>query len=168
MSDELWKGRSFPRAALIGGAIIFGGSIIYAVLAKNYGIGRSEAEFAPAAVEREILFREIDLNNMEVFADGEKLGDFNVNDEGFIFGIVRGLGHYRTVNRASKEHPYILSVRVDGRLVLEDELTGEMHDMSAYGTINEASFRRLMDMEPEETPATEEAASAPVADPAEE
>jgi len=43
-----------------------------------------------------------------------------------------------------------------------------MHDMSAYGTINEASFRRLMDMEPEETPATEEAASAPVADPAEE
>jgi len=98
VSDELWKGRSFPRAALIGGAIIFGGSIIYAVLAKNYGIGRSEAEFAPAAVEREILFREIDLNNMEVFADGEKLGDFNVNDEGFIFGIVRGLGHYRTVN----------------------------------------------------------------------
>ncbi|MBK1647038.1 photosynthetic complex assembly protein PuhC [Rhabdochromatium marinum] len=155
MSDP-FEGRPFPRPVLIGAAILISFTIALAAFVRLTGIGKSETEFAAVAVDRELYFREIDPKTIEVIADGGRIATLDANDDGFIFGVLRGLGHHRKVSEADIDRPYIVSLRVDGRLLLEDPVTGEHYDLRAYGVDNQAAFRELLD-------ATQEDAAVPVA-----
>lgn len=143
MSDA-FEGRPFPRPVLIGAAVLISFTIAVAAFVRLTGIGKSETEFAPVALERELLFREIDSNTIEVIAEGRRIATLDGNEDGFIFGVLRGLGHYRKVSVGSIDYPYIVSLRVDGRLVLEDPATGEQFDLRAYGVDNAAAFDKLL------------------------
>lgn len=143
MSDP-FEGRAFPRPVLIGAAILISFTIAMAAFVRLTGIGKSENEFAAVAAERELRFREIDQSTIEVVAEGRRIAVLDAVDDGFIFGVLRGLGHHRKVNVADLTHPYVVSLRADGRLLLEDPITGDQLDLRAYGADNAAAFRALL------------------------
>ncbi|WPL15845.1 photosynthetic complex assembly protein [Thiorhodovibrio winogradskyi] len=143
MSDP-FEGRGFPRPVLIGAAILISFTIAVAAFVRLTGIGKSENEFAAIAAERELHFREINPSTIEVIAEGQRIALLDSNEDGFIFGVLRGLGHHRKVSEADIDRPYIVSMRVDGRLVLEDPTTGEQLDLRAYGADNASAFRELL------------------------
>ncbi|EIC21355.1 photosynthetic complex assembly protein PuhC [Thiorhodovibrio frisius] len=144
MSDA-FEGRQFPRPLLIGAALLIGFTIAAAAFVRLTGIGKSETEFAPVVVERKLFFREIDQSTIEVIAEGAPIAVLDSKEDGFIFGVLRGLGHYRKVSETGKDRPYIVSLRASGRLVLEDPTTGEQLDLRAYGVDNAAAFRELLE-----------------------
>ncbi len=157
MSDP-FEGRGFPRPVLIGAAVLISFTIAMAAFVRLTGIGKSETEFAAVAAERELHFREIDTGTIEVIAEGRRIATLDANEDGFIFGVLRGLGHHRKVSVANINHPYIVSLRTDGRLLLEDPLTGDQLDLRAYGTDNAAAFRELLHAQYQDAPPSSTAA----------
>jgi putative photosynthetic complex assembly protein len=137
---------------LIGAAILISFTIAVAAFVRLTGIGKDENEFAPAVVERQLYFHEIDPNTIEVIADGGRIATLDANDDGFIFGVLRGLGHNRKVNEADMGQPYVVSQRADGRILLEDPMTGDQLDLRAYGVDNAAAFAELLRAEQQGAP----------------
>lgn len=162
MSDP-FEGQQFPRPVLIGAAVLISFTIAVAAFVRLTGIGKDENEFAAAVIERELLFREIDPNTIEVVADGARIATLDANEDGFIFGVLRGLGHNRKVNEADMGLPYLVSQRADGRILLEDPMTGDQLDLRAYGADNAKAFADLLRAEGQgaATPATSPADGLP-------
>lgn len=143
MSDP-FEGQAFPRPVLIGAAILISFTIAVAAFVRLTGIGKSENEFAAVAFERALLFRELGPNTIEVIADGGRIATLDAVEDGFIFGVLRGLGHNRKISETDMGQPYVVSVRTDGRLLLEDPSTGDQLDLRAYGADNAAAFAELL------------------------
>jgi putative photosynthetic complex assembly protein len=150
--SDPFEGQAFPRPVLIGAAILISFTIAVAAFVRLTGIGKSENEFAAVVVKRELLFRELGPNTIEVIADEGRIATLDANEDGFIFGVLRGLGHHRKVSAADMGQPYVVSLRSDGRILLEDPSTGDQLDLRAYGADNAAAFAELLQAEPQGVP----------------
>lgn len=90
-----------------------------------------------------------------VFADGPK-GEILVRDhvtgqtiaafegeQGFVRGTLRALARERKRREVGSEHPFELTARTNGRLVLRDPSTAQRIDLDSFGPGNAALFRNL-------------------------
>lgn len=101
---------------------------------------------APAVVERLLHFEDLGAGRIAVTdADtGEALTTFGMGEQGFMRATVRGLAQERLRRSGSAQLPFLLSGREDGRLLLEDPVTGRRIDLTAFGPTNAAVFARLL------------------------
>ena len=65
----------------------------------------------------------------------------------FVRGVVRALARHRQMSAGGHEAPFNLVHRADGRLSLEDPLTGETIVLNAFGADNLVVFARLLGAE---------------------
>jgi len=90
-----------------------------------------------------------------VFADGPK-GEILVKDhvtgqtiaafegeQGFVRGTLRALARERKRREVGSEHPFELTARTNGRLVLRDPSTAQRIYLDSFGPGNAALFRNL-------------------------
>lgn len=65
--------------------------------------------------------------------------------DGFIRGVLRGLVRGRAVNRIEGAEVYALTRWSDGRLSVDDTVTGDRFDLNSFGADNLAAFARLLE-----------------------
>ncbi|MBK5936451.1 MULTISPECIES: photosynthetic complex assembly protein PuhC [Halorhodospira] len=121
------------------------------VLYTELVLGTTGTDFQPPVAERALSFHDVD--GEIVVRDGrtgEELARAGEGEESFMRQTVRQLAQSRVRTGGSDEVPFILKGRADGRLILEDPVTGQGVDLAAFGEDNAGAFVRFLDTEDEE------------------
>lgn len=78
-------------------------------------------------------------------ADGTLIVDLPANKGGFIAGVWRSLAFVRAKSGIDADAPAKLVRFKDGRMALEDDLSGWRVELIGFGATNSAAFAQLMD-----------------------
>lgn len=135
----------FPKGALYAAAALILGAIGLAAGAKltGYGVTSMPAATAVEVLELRFLPQGDGRLAVEDARTGRTLVELRQDGEGFVFGVLRGLGQGRAVARASATDPYRLTRWSDGRMSIADPATGRTMELDAFGPTNAAAFARL-------------------------
>jgi putative photosynthetic complex assembly protein len=136
----------YPRAPLFA----LGGLVLASVLAVSAvrltGVGAMHVPDAPAVAVREFRFEDRPDGSIVVLdAAGRQLIDTVApGSNGFLRGTMRGLARERMRQGVSRELPFRMTGRADGKLTLEDPGTGRRVDLGSFGPTNAAVFAHIM------------------------
>jgi putative photosynthetic complex assembly protein len=155
--SDPFEGRPFPRAVLIGAALLIGFVILAAAMVRVTGIGGTETPLPPVLESRELVFLDNGdgTTTVRIAGDNGTVAKLRSHVDGFVLGVMRGMVRTRKAYDAPLDAPYVLSLREGGVLLFEDPLTGRRIDLRAFGPTNTASFARLLRAEPAPTPEPE-------------
>ena len=146
MSDTTGPGGGFPRAPLIavGGLVI--ASLLAVSAVRFTGLGGVKVADAQAMAVREFRFEDRPDGSIVVLdASGKQLIDTVApGTNGFLRGTMRGLARERMRQGVSRELPFRMVGRADGKLTLEDPGTGRRVDLGSFGPTNAAVFAQIM------------------------
>lgn len=141
----------FPRAPLIGAALLLGISLLSVAAVRWLG----EAEVAPLPAEppqrvRELTFHDTDHGGVLVReADtGALVARVAYGSNGFLRSTMRGLARERRSRGIGSELPFRVQQEADGRLSLIDPATDRIVDLWAFGADNAKVFAHLLIAEP--------------------
>lgn len=99
----------------------------------------------PPAASRDLRFEDRADGAVTVRdAAGTTVAILPPGGDGFIRGALRGLSRERRRMEADLDTPFRLTDWTDGRLTLEDRVTGRSVDLRAFGATNAAAFARLL------------------------
>lgn len=136
----------FPRAALVGAALLLGLSMLGVWAARTSGVGLTRMPEAAPVASRELRFEDRDDGSLAVI-DAQSRGPVAVlppASNGFMRGVLRGLARERRRASVGAEPPFRLTRWADGRLSLEDPATGQRINLEVFGPTNAAAFARLL------------------------
>lgn len=144
MSDP-FEGRPFPRAVLIGAAILISFSIGLAAFVRMTGLGKSEMTLTEPTASRLLRFVKQEHGKTLVYSVTEDatVAVLDSGKDGFIVHLLHLLARQRNQRNLPEDAPYLISLRADGRLILEDPLTGEKIDPRAFGPDHVAAIQKL-------------------------
>jgi putative photosynthetic complex assembly protein len=148
--------RPFPRAALMGAA----GLVLFTVL----GVGLHQhlkfsagtqataiTDVSPVIASRPLKF--VDEGggatafggHVSVFdpATGAHIADL-VPSDGFIRAVLGGLNYERVKQHVQADTVFTLTARANGRMTLDDPLTGTAINLGAFGAANRAVFLKFL------------------------
>ncbi|MBP6671165.1 MAG: hypothetical protein KA180_17045 [Gemmatimonadales bacterium] len=134
-----------PRGPLIAAGVLMALVFGIAITARLSGRGAA-LEPAPQPVEeRAIRFVEETGGDLSVYdaETGREVIRLQAGTNGFIFGALRGLTYKRTVAQADLSTPFRLVRGQDGRITLDDPLTGMHIAVNSFGPSQVASFELL-------------------------
>jgi len=136
----------YPRAPLfaLGGLVL--ASVMAVAAVRLTGVGAMHVPDAPAVAVRELRFEDrADGSIVVLDAAGKQLIDTVApGSNGFLRGTMRGLARERMRQGVSRELPFRMIGRADGKLTLEDPGTGRRVDLGSFGPTNAAAFAHIM------------------------
>ena len=137
----------FPRAPLVGAALLLGTVLLAVALVRVTDIGSATTVDAPAAMTRLLRFADRPDGAIEI-TDASRAAPPTVlsGTHGFMRGVLRGLARERKRQGIGPEVPFELVAHEDGRLTLVDPATGRRVDLESFGPINLEEFAQLLDM----------------------
>jgi putative photosynthetic complex assembly protein len=105
---------------------------------------------SPEAEARDLTFVEVDGGDLAIYdaATGDLLESVPPGKDGFIRGVLRTLERERRKHGVALDGPYRVSRRENGRYMLEDQATGFLIDLRAFGPTNEAAVGRFLPPQP--------------------
>lgn len=148
--------RPFPRSALLGAS----GLVLMTVLGVGlhqhlkFSAGPQPAQMAdasPVVAARSLKFVD---GGGGVTAFGGKVSVYDgvsgdhvvelVQSDGFIRAVLNSLAYERTKRNLTADTVFTLSAHADGRLILEDPITGKAVNLGAFGAANRDVFRKFL------------------------
>ncbi|MDP3493919.1 MAG: photosynthetic complex assembly protein PuhC [Hyphomonadaceae bacterium] len=141
--------KPFPRIALIAGALLMGGSITAAAVARYGQSNLAESgivETAKPVAARDLVFFDMENGAVEVRESGGERVVFvaEPGTNGFIRGVMRGMARNRHAHGLGQEEAFRLAQWQNGRLSLEDLATGKVIELGAFGAENRKAFAQLL------------------------
>ncbi len=119
-------------------------SLVTAVVAPHYG-DRARGPDGEHRLSRELRFRDMPDGGVEVTSgEGARVTVLEPGSNAFVRGALRALVRERRKDELGSEVPFRLAVWEDGRLTLDDPLTGESVDLRAFGKTNAEAFARIL------------------------
>jgi putative photosynthetic complex assembly protein len=152
--SDPFEGRPFPRAVLVGAALLIGFVILAAAMVQLTGVGGTDTPLPPVVESRELVFLDdgAGTTTVRIAGDDGKLAELESGVDGFVLGVMRGMVRERNAYDAPLDAPYLISLREGGVLLFEDPLTGRRIDLRAFGPTNTDAFARLLRAEPSAEP----------------
>jgi putative photosynthetic complex assembly protein len=147
MSDP-FANQPFPRAPLVGAAVLLGGILLATFGSINTGVGRSHRLDAPVVAEASMQFADQSDGSITVTDahDHHLIDTVAPGTNGFLRGTLRGLARERKRESGGATQPFVLASHSDGRLSLFDPVTKRRVDLESFGETNEAVFARLLEL----------------------
>jgi putative photosynthetic complex assembly protein len=144
--SDPFRDRPFPRAPLIGIAVLLGTVLLFVGFVRLTGIGAERVVDAPTVVEKSLRFEDRSDGSIAVYdASRDVLIDtIAPGSNGFMRGTLRGLARERKRQGVGAEVPFRLVAHSDGRLTLIDTGTARRVDLDAFGPTNVAAFAQLL------------------------
>lgn len=135
----------FPRAPLLGAALLVGLALLAVAFVRITGLGATHTPDAAAVVVRDFRFEDRSDGSVAVIdaSNGWQV-EVVTGANGFLRGTLRGLARERKRQGVGAEQPFRLTGRADGRLTLEDPATGRRVDLESFGPTNAAVFARML------------------------
>jgi putative photosynthetic complex assembly protein len=139
----------FPRAALVGTAMLIVFTIAIAMMGRQGGVGFTSRPVLEPVETRQLFFSDRRDGAVEIHEAGraEPLLVLDPGTNGFVRGAMRGLARERRIRGIGAEVPFSLVYWENGSLTLEDTETGHTVDLSAFGATNYELFPRLLTMQ---------------------
>ncbi len=147
MSDHLTS-QPFPRAPLVGAAILLGCVLVATFTVTTTGVGKSHRPDAPIVSQAAMQFTDQSDGSITVTDanDHHLIDTVPPGTNGFLRGTLRGLARERKRESAGAVQPFLLASHSDGRLTLFDPATKRRVDLESFGPTNEAVFTRLLQL----------------------
>jgi putative photosynthetic complex assembly protein len=149
--DQSEQSSPFPRAPLFGVALLVLISLVAAVVVRTTGVGASHKQMTEEVISRDFRFEDRSDGSIAVFdaKTNHVVDTVAPGTNGFLRGTLRGLARERKRfavmgSDSGPEVPFQLSVRADGRITLDDPVTGRSIDLESFGPTNAAVFARIM------------------------
>lgn len=137
-------GVALPRWALmLIGAVLL--ATLSAVAVVRLGGTEIREPDAPAVKTRALRFEDQPDGSVAVIdhARGQVLAELS-GEQGFLRGSMRAMARERIRAGGTREQPFELIARADGRLTLFDPVAGTRIDLESFGPTNSAVFARLL------------------------
>lgn len=146
MSDP-FADRTVPRGVLLGAAALVAAALVATAAVRLTGFGA--AVFPPSAQalsQRDLRFEDRPDGSVAVLEGSAAEPAFVLapGEGGFIRATLRTFARERRHFNAGAEAPFRLTAWSDGRLTLEDPVTGRRVDLEAFGPTNAGAFARLL------------------------
>lgn len=145
MSHDHHKER-FPLAALLGAAALITLSLVLVTAARIKDVGATRMPVAAAVTTRELRFEDLANGGIKVIdtqADSV-LATVEPGTGGFLRGVLRGLARERRREDVGPLPPFKLTRWADGRLSIEDPMTGQHVNLEVFGPTNVEVFAKLI------------------------
>jgi putative photosynthetic complex assembly protein len=145
MSDADVK--PFPPGVLWGAAAVIAVTITIAAVARHTGMTVTDINQSPPIKVLELRFDDRRDGAITVF-DTERRNVVDVlrpGTSGFVRNVMRSMARERLMHGGSPDTPFQMTRWADGRLTIDDPITGRHVDLGAFGSMNTASFARLME-----------------------
>lgn len=135
--------KAFLRAAVAMATL----TLVVAFLSARLGIGRSADTYGTPVVQRALRFADARDGGIVVTdaASGRLATTLPSGTNGFVRGALRALAAGRRRAGGSAAAPFLLTAWDDGRVTLEDPVTGQRIAVSSFGPTQVASFVALLD-----------------------
>lgn len=148
--DDPFHETGLPRGPLIAAALLVAATIVAVAAVRVTGVGAYHEPDAAAVAVAEFHFVDRADGSIEVLdaRSGALVQRVEPGTNGFLRGTLRGLARERRRQEQGPEAPFRLIGRADGRLTLEDPVTGRRVDLESFGPTNAAAFARLMGAAP--------------------
>lgn len=137
----------FPRPALYAAAVAVFGSLFLVGLARLTGYMENVDPGGHVVAEREIAFKS-DTAGLIDIADGttgETLARFPVETNRFVRVVMTSLEFERAGTAPGTQAPYKLVRWDDGRISVDDPVSGKSIQMAAFGRNQVLTFEKLLD-----------------------
>ena len=143
--------RPIPKAILISAGVLAAMTLTFGFVSNRTGIGQFETPIVETVASRGLAL--IDQGGPTVSitdaASGESLMTLPTEAGGFAVEALRNLDRYRARAGASETAPFVLALKADGRLVVEDPETGQQVELRAFGEENTRTFAALLKVDGE-------------------
>lgn len=141
--------KPFPKGALIGAAMLAALTITAAGFARLTGSGVTDINQSPPAKTLVLNFEDRQDGAITVLdvERGKVLEVLPSGSSGFVRTVMRSMARDRRTEGQGREAPFHLTRWADGRLTIDDPATGGHVDLGAFGSMNTASFARLLEVE---------------------
>ena len=134
-----------PRAALLGAALLIGGSILATLIGRQADVGVTHMPEAHEVFSRSLRFEDragavvvLDVNEQR------EIAVFEPGTNGFLRGVMRGMARERRSEGVDAAPPFRLTRWSDGRMSIEDPSTGLKVNLEVFGPTNAAPFASLL------------------------
>lgn len=141
----------FLRAPLVAVALLTLLSLAATVLVRTTGVGAANKQMTQEVISRDFRFEDRSDGSIAVFdaKTNQVVDSVAPGTNGFLRGTLRGLARERKRHAlmgagSGPEVPFQLSVRADGRITLDDPVTGRSIDLESFGPTNAAVFAKIM------------------------
>ncbi|SMD13298.1 putative photosynthetic complex assembly protein [Fulvimarina manganoxydans] len=143
--------RPIPKAILISAGVLAVMTLAFGFVSNRTGIGQFETPVVETVASRGLTL--VDQGGPTVSitdaASGETLMTLPTAAGGFAVEALRNLDRYRARAGASETAPFVLALKADGRLVVEDPETGQQVELRAFGEENTRTFAALLKVDGE-------------------
>ncbi len=137
--------RPFPQAALIGAGLLLSATLLL-VSMNEVTDSRPTSQTVDQLAFRDLRFEDGPDGSIVVYdvAAGELIETVAAGGDGFVRATLRGLARDRKIAGLGPEAPFRLAAWADGRLTLEDPVTGRFVELTGFGQTNAHAFGRLL------------------------
>jgi putative photosynthetic complex assembly protein len=137
---------TLPRGALIGAAVLVGGSLLMVGLARLTGYVPAQAPASAIVETRDLRFDDRPDGAVLIYssADDRLVYTLQPGTNGFVRGVMRGLVRERRADHIGAAQPFRLTRWADGRLSLDDPATGRHVDLEVFGPTNAGAFADIL------------------------
>jgi len=136
----------FPTGPLVGAGILVAFAILSAAVVRGTSVPATP-DTAGATQVRNLHFEDR-RDGAVVVLDADLSREIDVvapGTNGFMRATLRGLARDRKRQGTGPEVPFRLSHWPDGRVTLDDPVTGRRVVLDAFGSVNAQAFARLLD-----------------------
>ena len=135
-----------PRSALIGAAILVGGSLLLVGLARLTGYTPAQPPVSAIVESRDLRFEDRSDGAVLIYLAGENelIDLLPPGTNGFVRGVLRGLVRERRADHIDSIPPFRLTRWANGRLSLDDPSTGRHVDLEVFGPTNAGAFADIL------------------------
>lgn len=155
------RGRPFPRAVLFGAAALVGFSLFAAMFLRDPTEPYNQGSTVTALSTRDLRFEDQADGSITVY-DAEESTVVDVlppGSYGFIRATLRGFARDHKLDAGPDKReiegpkpPFRVTAWSDGRVSLEDIMTGRSTELTAFGHTNVEAFTRLLPPPKKATP----------------
>ena len=137
---------NFPKRTLMAIGLMLLAILVSVTVVRVAHLNNDETLVEPALIERALRFEDRNDGSIAVI-DGQSLAEIAQiapGSNGFLRSTVRGLVRERKRRELGPEMPFVLAIRTDGRLTLDDPATSRHVDLDAFGSVNAIVFRHFL------------------------
>ncbi|EAU40235.1 hypothetical protein FP2506_11782 [Fulvimarina pelagi HTCC2506] len=141
--------RPIPLAILLAAGILAVTAIGLGLASNRTGVGAFGTPDVQTVASRPLALDDTRAETA-VISDaktGETLLSLPTESGGFALESLRNLQRYRTIRGVPEEGAFLLALKADGRLVVEDPETNRQVELRAFGKVNTEVFAGLLDWE---------------------
>jgi putative photosynthetic complex assembly protein len=145
MMSEISAGQQIPKRAALAGLFLVGLATLFAGVARTTDFGATRVPPSPVVEQVDLRFLDNPAGGVRVETnEGRIVANYAAGEGGFLRGVMRGFARDRRAHEGGSQESFSLARHADGRLTIEDPVTGRVVELESFGPSNAGLFSNLL------------------------